>query len=209
MLHDGEVVACGGLRAWLNCIDSPKGWLMVKPLCRNVQDRLGGLPLFQLSTDVLHTFELPAQYIVVVENIQAGLAVPDLENAIVVCGGSKNVSWLDAVWLQGKTVGYWGDIDSEGLCILSKVREKLPTVTALMIDEATLLEFQDKMVDEPNSIFFEPAYLQPKELALFWDLRNNRFYKCRLEQERITNSWIKRSLKEWLVSIPSTVVAQT
>jgi len=197
VLHQGEIAAFGGLKSWLDCIDSPKGWLMVKPLCPEVQNRLGGLPIFQLSADVLHEFELPAQYIVVVENIQAGLALPKLKDSIVICGGGKNVAWLEAPWLQNKTVCYWGDIDSEGLYILSMVRAKLPKVAALMMDEATLIEFQNKMVNEPDSIFFEPEYLTPQELILFRNLRNNKFYGRRLEQERITNSWVKQHVSAW------------
>nr|WP_252716664.1 DUF3322 domain-containing protein [Acinetobacter haemolyticus] len=105
VLHYGEVQATGGLLTWLNCLDHPKGWLMIKPLCANVQQSLGGLPVFQLSTDVLAQFELPAQHIIVVENIQSGLALPVLQNSIVVCGGGKNIKWLDAVWLQHKKIG--------------------------------------------------------------------------------------------------------
>ena len=51
----------GGLLSWFNCLDHPKGWLMIKPLCAKVQQSLGGFPVFQLSTDVLTEFELPAQ----------------------------------------------------------------------------------------------------------------------------------------------------
>ena len=190
VLHQGEIQATGGLLSWLNCLDHPKGWLMIKPLCDKVQQSLGGLPVFQLSTDVLTQFELPAQYIIVVENIQSGLALPMLENSIVVCGGGKNIKWLDATWLQHKKVYYWGDLDSEGLNILSMVRQKIPDVIPLMMDEATVLQFQDKMVDEPDSVFSEPQYLTAEELSLFHALRKNCYKNKRLEQERISNDWI-------------------
>ena len=173
VLHQGEIQATGGLLSWLNCLDHPKGWLMIKPLCAKVQQSLGGFPVFQLSTDVLTEFELPAQHIIVVENIQSGLALPMLENSIVVCGGGKNIKWLDAAWLQHKKVYYWGDLDSEGLNILSMVRQKIPDVIPLMMDEATVLQFQDKMVDEPDSVFSEPQYLTAEELSLFHALRKN------------------------------------
>src|SRR5690606_24335361 len=94
VLYQGEVQATGGLLTWLNCLDHPKGWLMIKPLCAKVQQSLGGLPVFQLSTSVLIQFELPAKHIIVVENIQSGLALPALQNSIVVCGGGKNIKWL-------------------------------------------------------------------------------------------------------------------
>ena len=196
VLHEGEVQALGGLLAWLNCLDRPKGWLTIKPLCPQVQQRLGGLPIFQLSSDVLAQFELPAERIIVVENIQSGLALPSLNNSIVVCGGGKNIAWMDAGWLKQKQVSYWGDIDSEGLNILSMVRQKVPHLKALMMDEATVLQFEDKMVDEPDSVFSEPQYLTETELILFHQLRNRRYYNRRLEQERITMDWTVKYLKK-------------
>ncbi|MDM1486000.1 Wadjet anti-phage system protein JetD domain-containing protein [Acinetobacter towneri] len=195
VLYDDEIVQAGGLLAWLDCVDSPKGWLMIKPACPNVQSKLGGLPVFQLSTEVLSQFELPAEQIIVVENIQSGLACPNLENSIVVCGGGKNITWMNANWLQHKQVFYWGDIDSEGLNILSMVRQKIPHVIALMMDEATVLQFQDHMVDEPDSIFSEPQHLIADELKLFHDLRAQAFKNRRLEQERISVDWVYRYLE--------------
>ena len=195
VLYDDEIVLAGGLLAWLDCLDSPKGWLTIKPVCPNVQEKLGGLPVFLLSTEVLDQFELPAERIIVVENIQSGLACPNLENSIVVCGGGKNISWMNAKWLQHKQVFYWGDIDSEGLNILSMVRQKIPHVIALMMDEATVLQFQNHMVDEPDSIFSEPQYLTADELKLFHDLRAQTFKNRRLEQERISVDWVHRYLE--------------
>lgn len=195
VLYDDEIVLAGGLLAWLDCLDSPKGWLTIKPVCPNVQEKLGGLPVFQLSTEVLDQFELPAERIIVVENIQSGLACPNLENSIVVCGGGKNITWMKAKWLQHKQVFYWGDIDSEGLNILSMVRQKIPHVIALMMDEATVLQFQNHMVDEPDSIFSEPQYLTADELKLFHALRAQTFKNRRLEQERISVDWVHRYLE--------------
>ena len=194
VLHHADVYNSGGLLSWLNCLDHPKGWLMVKPLCTEVQQSLGGLPLFQLSTDVLTQFELPAQHIFVVENIQSGLALPRVANAIVVCGGGKNIAWLKAQWLKHKQVYYWGDLDSEGLKILSNVRQIIPHVNALMMDERTVLAFEKQMVDEPDSVFMQPACLTQAELQLFYKLRNREFYNRRLEQERISSDWIVNCL---------------
>ena len=103
---------------------------------------------------------------------------------------------MDAGWLKQKQVSYWGDIDSEGLNILSMVRQKVPHLKALMMDEATVLQFEDKMVDEPDSVFSEPQYLTETELILFHQLRNRRYYNRRLEQERITMDWTVKYLKK-------------
>ncbi len=45
---------------------------------------------------------------------------------------------MDEGRLADKNVGYWGDIDSEGLTILSDARSKLSGITPLMMDELTV-----------------------------------------------------------------------
>jgi len=196
VLHDSEVSASGGLLAWLNCLDSPKGWLTIRPLCTEVQKRIGGLPVLKLSSDVLKNYELPAAYIFVIENIQSGLSFPHFANGIVVCGGGKNITWMEAAWLKKKKVFYWGDLDSEGLNILSMVREKHPAVIPLMMDEATVLHFQERMVDEPDSISDQPNYLTEHEQVLFHALRAGAFNQRRLEQERISVDWILKYIEK-------------
>lgn len=200
LLYAGEVLASGGLLAWLGCQANPKGWLWVRPLCERSRQALGGIPLLQLATDTLLTFELPARQVLVVENVQSGLALPPLEDTVAVFGGGKNLSWLGASWLERKRVGYWGDIDSEGLCMLADARRKLPSIDALLMDEQTLARYQERMVGEPLSVLTEPTGLKAEELRLFRDLRGGRFGKGRLEQERIAPESVKEVLMAWLTS---------
>jgi hypothetical protein len=155
------------------------------------------LPLLQLATETLLSFELPARHLLVVENVQSGLALPSLDDTIAVFGGGKNLSWLGASWLQQKRVGYWGDIDSEGFCMLADARRKLSGIDALMMDEQTVQQYQERMVDEPLSIWSEPTELRVEELRLFHDLRNGRYGKARLEQERIAPEYILECLSAW------------
>lgn len=198
LVYAGEVLASGGLLAWLDCQSNPRGWLWVRPLCERSRHALGGMPLLQLATDTLLSFELPARRVLVVENVQSGLALPALDDTIAVFGGGKNVSWLSAGWLEQKRVGYWGDIDSEGLCILADARRKLPSIDALLMDEQTLLAYRERMVDEPLSVLAEPSGLNVDELRLFRDLRSGRFGKARLEQERIAPEQVSEATAAWL-----------
>lgn len=197
LLYAGKVLASGGLLAWLNCQANPAGWLWVRPLSERSRQALGGIPLLQLATETLRSIELPARRILVVENVQSGLALPELEDSIAVFGGGKNISWMSAPWLEQKTVGYWGDIDSEGLRILADARRRLPTIAALMMDEITLLKHRERMVDEPDSAGLEPVGLEPQELNLFRYLRSGRFGYTRLEQERIAPDYVHESLMRW------------
>lgn len=198
LLYAGEVLASGGLLAWLGCQVNPKGWLWVRPLCERSRQALGGIPLLQLATDTLLSVELPARQILIVENVQSGLALPELNDTIAVFGGGKNISWLSAKWLEQKRVGYWGDIDSEGLCILADARRRLPSIDALMMNEHTILSYQNRMVDEPLSVWFEPTELKGDERQLFHQLRAGKFGKTRLEQERIAPEHVVEALSVWV-----------
>ena len=187
-----------GLAYWLGCLDKPKGWLMVRPLCPDTRYALSGLPILRLPIHVLHSQALPAKHILVVENEQSCLALPETENTIAVAGGGKNINWMGAGWLQKKTVAYWGDIDSEGLMILSRAREYCPKLTAIMMDDQTIKQFINRMVDEPDSINHEPTHLTHDELTLFTELRRGIYGFKRLEQERLPSEYIKQTLEKWL-----------
>ncbi|WP_250657086.1 Wadjet anti-phage system protein JetD domain-containing protein [Alkalimarinus coralli] len=187
-----------GLISWLDCKEKPKDWLLVKPLCEKTKALLGGLPLLRLSSDTLQEFELPARNILVVENEQSCLALRDVRNTIAVSGGGKNISWMKAGWLADKNVGYWGDIDSEGMAILSDARSKLSSITPLMMDEQTVKTFADRMVSGPDSVAKTPVALTDKELILFNGLRADHYANKRLEQERIPVDYVLESLRLWL-----------
>lgn len=197
VLHQGNVTTAGGLLAWLNCSENPKGWLFVRPLCESSQAALGGLPILQMDTATLQNFELPASNILVVENVQSGLALPPVNNTIAVFGGGRNTSWLSATWLISKQVAYWGDLDSEGFSILSDARGRCSIINPLMMDEETVDKFSSRMVEEPDFVRSPPTNLQDHEFNLFCKLREGCFGKPRLEQERLAPDYVLRHLIRW------------
>ena len=186
-----------GLLNWLDCRDKPKDWLLVKPLCKKSADSLGGLPLLRMSTETLLAFELPAKNILVIENEQSCLSLDNIPDTIAVSGGGKNVLWMGADWLANKRVGYWGDIDSEGLGILSDVRSKVSTISPLMMDLETIEAYRDRMVNEPESVTREPIGLTAAELTLFRTLRNGNYGCTRLEQERLPMDVVYEKVLLW------------
>lgn len=188
-----------GLMSWLDCKEKPKDWLLVKPLCQETRSLLGGLPLLRLSSDTLQEFELPARNILVIENEQSCLALRDVRNTMAVSGGGKNVSWMKADWLADKNVGYWGDIDSEGLAILSDARSKLSSIAPLMMDVHTVKTFEERMVPEPDSVSKDPVALTETELALFQGLRADQYVGKRLEQERLPMEYVAQYIDAWVV----------
>ncbi|WP_019673659.1 Wadjet anti-phage system protein JetD domain-containing protein [Psychrobacter lutiphocae] len=190
-----------GLSRWLGCLDKPNGWLLVRPLCKQTQAKLGGLPILRLPTDTLYNHPLPANHILVVENEQSCLALPygieATKDTIAIAGGGKNVNWMNADWLQQRTVGYWGDIDSEGLAILSQARAYCPHLTALMMNKQTVLKFDVRMVNEPESKHLAPSHLTEEEAILFTELRQGNYENKRLEQERLPSDYINKALSHW------------
>ena len=190
-------VSESGLLNWLQCKDKPRDWLLIKPLSDQAAAALGGVPLLRLSSDTLLDFELPASNILIVENEQSCLALNNIPDTIAVSGGGKNLTWMKAGWLATKRVAYWGDIDSEGLGILSDARSKLSTITPLMMDAATVERYQERMVAEPDSVIKEPIALTEEELELFQGLRSKRYANTRLEQERLPPDYATRIITSW------------
>ncbi len=192
----GEITAAGGLTPWLGCKPNPSGWLNIRPLCPAVQARLGGFSILQLPVAELREKALPAKNILVIENLQSGLGAPPLENTLAIFGGGRNVSWMDASWLKEKNLGYWGDIDTWGLTILSDARALAANLIPLMMDRETVYQFKDKMVPEPEKSAI-PQYLTQAEKILFKELENNTYGAGRLEQERISADYINHYLRGW------------
>lgn len=196
-LTSGEVHDAGGLMVWLGCRALDKGWLWVRPLCPRTQAQLGGMPLLRLSTDVLIAHPLPGAAVLVVENKQPGYALPALIDTVAVFGGGRNTAWMAAPWLASKRLAYWGDLDSWGLVFLADARSRQPHLSALMMDEATLLAHQERMGDEKTSCDRAPQALTPPERALFDALREGCYGHNRLEQERLSPDYVASKLTAW------------
>lgn len=196
--YEGEIGRNGGFMQWLGCVDIPKAWLLVRPLCPDTQSRFNGLPLLQLTTQTLREKVLPAKNILVVENTQSGYGLPELKNAVAVFGGGGNVSWMDAKWLQEKNIAYWGDIDSWGFNFLSDARQLQPNLVALMMDKRTVETFQQRMCQESTSFEKLPTNLNAEEIELFEELNKGIYAGSRLEQERLSPDYVELALSRWL-----------
>lgn len=197
-IHNNAVSNVGGLLKWLGCIAKPAGWLTIRPLCEDTKARMGGFPVLQLPGDVLKQQALPARNILVIENMESGLGLPLLPDTIAVFGGGKNIAWMENDWLQMKNVAYWGDLDTWGLSILSDVRSKLPTVTALMMDQKTLQLHKNRLVEERKSVDNVPKLLTTSETEIFLKLKYTNKLTSRLEQERLSPDYIKKNLETWI-----------
>jgi hypothetical protein len=196
-MHEGAIARAGGLFAWLDCRPPPRDWLYVRLLCPEGCRRCGGFDLMQLSTPTLRSTPLPADRVLIVENLAAGYALPEMPCTIAVFGGGANVQWTDAPWLAERQVGYWGDIDTWGFHYLASVRVSQPHVHPILMNLSTVEAHRASMIDEkePNPVI--PAQLDPEEERLYQDLLSRRHGGSCLEQERLSMDWVHTALSQW------------
>lgn len=187
-----------GLLSWLGCISNPKDWLLVRPLCDKVMHQIGGWSVMRLPSEVLLRNVLPAKIILIIENEQSAYGLGEYKDVICVAGCGKNLKWLEAEWLKNKIVGYWGDLDSDGLQMLSDARTKIPHVQALMMNDSTLKQFSMNVVPEKTKVQSVPSNLFPEEESVFQQLRSGVYGGERLEQEKLSYDFIDHQLVDFI-----------
>jgi len=150
------------------------------------------------------TLNLPLKKLFIVENLQTGLAFPDIPNAIVLMGLGYAVDVLAQLpWmLRAKKIFYWGDIDTHGFAILNRARVYCPQMQTILMDEETLLRHPLLWGSEKKQhAAVELNNLTSAEQTLYQQLKQQRWGKnIRLEQERIEWSYVLSSL-DWRESL--------
>lgn len=132
----------------------------------------------------LNTMKIAPRLVFVFENLESVLAMPDWPGAVAIHGSGYAVDTVARLdWVHGARILYWGDLDSHGFAILSRLRRHLPKAESVLMDEATLLEHRDLWVSEPkpHAGTFS-ALTGAEERAL---IRIRAESDVRLEQERI------------------------
>jgi hypothetical protein len=187
----GDFFTTTGLRA---APDRLRMRLLDKQLCA----QLGGLSDIEAPAGEFIDLNLPAQRVLIVENLVTGLACEALPGTVVFMRRGYAVNTLaELPWLAALPVLYWGDIDTHGLAILSRLRAYLPQTRSLMMDESTLLTFKELWGREEAQ---HAAPLLPNltdaEQRLYRALREGEYRQVRLEQERIAWDWAWRHVTD-------------
>jgi len=196
-MHGEAITQQGGFLAWLDCKSAPGDWLLIRPLCEQARQCLGGASILRMPTEVLLSTSLPGKRILIVENDQSGYALPELPDTVAVIGGGRNLAWMAASWLSQKKIAYWGDLDSWGFVLLSEARQRQPHVESLLMDRDTLLRHRERMVNEPDPYPGLPECLTESESLLYQEIRNGMHGNTRLEQERLSADHIVNRLMSW------------
>jgi len=194
--YDSDVSGSGGLFNWLGCKENDSGWLYIRSLCKEVSEKMAGLPTIKMSSADLINYSLPAKNILIIENVQPGLSLPEIKDTIAVFGGGKNTVWTKASWLKSKNVFYWGDLDSWGFSFLNDVRLNMPDTTSVMMDVNSLEQHKDQIVTEGTICAQEMPLLTAQEQKAITALKNAVFGGDRLEQEKLSQKHVKNELKK-------------
>jgi hypothetical protein len=98
-------------------------------------------------------------------------------------------------WLATRRVFYWGDLDTHGFAMLDRFRGLFPHAGSLMMDRETLLAHRLMWVEEQKPSTEWLTRLTGAESALYRELqRGTHGERVRLEQERISFTWVRRAL---------------
>ncbi len=164
--------------------------LRLRILDADLRHRVDGLSDLSAPPSDLAVISLRPSRVFVVENLQTGLAFPDLPGTVLFMRLGYGVDALAALpWLSGAELYYWGDCDTHGIAILNRARAHFPEVRSVLMDERTLQHHKPLWVEEPDQ---HPAADLPlltlEERAVYHALKTNAWgSKVRLEQERV--SW--------------------
>jgi len=139
----------------------------------------------------------------VTENKINFLTLPECSHSLAVFGGGYAIERLGSVfWLQERALYYWGDIDTHGFAILSRLRGRWPQAQSFAMDRETLLAHKNLWSQEGQDqrcLHYLHA-LQDEERALYDDLRGDRFgERVRLEQERISYALVQDAIADILM----------
>ena len=166
---------------------------LIRVLDPALQSELG-LPFDELSIPMRYLSALPVAdcRVIIVENRTNLLTLPAIDRGIALGGVGDGVTRLrDISWLVDCDVVYWGDVDVDGLRILSNMRKILPGLKSMLMDDQALAQHENQMVDGNGKL------LAP--IGILTDSENAALAKCgkenlRLEQEKIPRDAVSAAL---------------
>lgn len=158
-----------------------------------------GLDDIAVPVGQLGRLNLPLRRVLMVENLQTGLACDDLPGTLVLMARGYAIEYASAVpWLAQVPVFYWGDIDTHGFAILDRLRAYLPHVRSVLMDEEALLSCPLDRQGTETSV--HAAAILPRlthnEHVFYQELRSGRWgSSARLEQERLDWAYASTRLR--------------
>lgn len=162
--------------------------LFVRFLDPDVQRELGfPCPVLSVPLQTVGGWSMPGDArVVVVENKVNLLTMPSLPRTVAIGGLGNGVALLRYIpWLASTPIVYWGDVDTEGLEILSRLRALFPHTRSVMMDEPAIARWRHLTVQGTERKAVPPPHLNSSERVAF-ELCVEK--NLRLEQERLPQS---------------------
>jgi hypothetical protein len=157
-----------------------------------------GFPCSELSLP-LHTLarlDVRGAAVFVVENKVNLLTLPLLPRCIGFGALGRAVTLLRHVpWVASNNLFYWGDLDVEGLEILSSLRALHPATRSFLMDEDAIDRWQQLGTKGSGRKAEVPAHLTDSERAAFLRCRE---HDLRIEQERLPQSDVLTGIRSLL-----------
>ena len=166
----------------------PPARVRIRILCPELRKLSGGLCDLEVPVQELARLPIQPCKVLVLENLETGLALPDIHGTVAVLKLGNAVSLLGNVgWAIRSRCVYWGDIDTHGLAILDLARAILPDVKSVLMDESTLLAYRNLCTLEPSQHGADGlTRLTESERRVYQGLKAQTWgTNLRLEQERI------------------------
>lgn len=164
--------------------------LLIRFLDPGVQKQFGS-PWSECSValSTLSQMQVEVQRVIIVENKVNLLTLPALEHTVALGGLGNGVVDLRLLsWLQNASIWYWGDIDIDGLLILSRLRTLFPQTVSIMMDKQTIEQLPVSLRQTSERPVEEiPAALSDSEAAAFEICSEQNL---RIEQEQIPQSYV-------------------
>jgi hypothetical protein len=177
--------------------------IRMRCLCSSLSESIGGLRDVEAPLHELVGLRLAPERIVIVENLETGIALPELRGCVAFMKLGAGVGVLGEIpWVRAIPTLYWGDIDTHGFVILDRARAALPNAQSLLMDEATLLPHRVLWTREadPHRDAALPC-LTAAERATFDKLRADEWgTQVRLEQERVPWPFAMEALRAALAT---------
>lgn len=152
----------------------------------------GVAALAELDVGRLGVMEL-----LIVENLTSFLTVPVPAGRIVLWGAGYGADELLSAlpWRNQVATRYWGDIDTHGFAILSRVRAVAPHTESVLMDAETLHAHRPFWTTEPVPTREPLSALNAAEASLFKSLYDGSLGAAiRLEQEFVRFDLVEASL---------------
>ena len=166
--------------------------------------RLHGLHHLAAPADQLAQLPLAPLAVLVIENKESALIVPDQRGLLVVHSlGNHTAVLAELPWMHTARVVYWGDLDRAGLAILARARAAVPALESVLMDSDTLARHRWLAVTDPTSTPRPGPGLTSEEQATYAALvSSDRIDRVpgplRLEQERLPADAVIAVLSERL-----------